>query len=376
MHRWILLGIVLLCWQMQLAHAVSFNNVVTLGDSLQDDTSGGRSPVAAEHIAERLGVSVTKFAESGSTSSELISDGQHTQAAAQFGSGDLAMLWIGGNDFFTNPFEVAFADSDFLDVLEANVDTVMSTLNNAGMEIVAFNLPDMSQVPGVIDAVNAATILTPFLRGPAFDNITEETIAWNNRLNALATTYGATVVDVFSLFNELADDPGDFAILDNDPILNTDSGCQLCVFFDDLLLPDVHPSSFAQGYIANEAIEQINAVYDPSGTMPLELLSSVEIALLAELYAGDFDDSGDVGATDLTVLQNNYGTSADATHAMGDADGDDDVDGADWMVAYRQFGSNQGSFLAAGVVPEPNALALALLGAIANFQIFRHLNRS
>lgn len=205
--------------------AITFNNVVTLGDSLLDDSGGGRSPVAAEHVAQRLGVPVTKFAVSGSTSDDLVANGQHTQAAAQFGVGDLAMMWIGGNDFFSNPFEIAFGDEDFLVTLEANADTAISTLRGAGLEVVLFNLPDMSEVPGVISAVNAATVLTPFLRGSAFENITDATIAWNNRLNSLATTYNAEVVDVFGLFDELKVDPSAFSLLGNEPILNASTGC-------------------------------------------------------------------------------------------------------------------------------------------------------
>lgn len=334
------------------AQAVTFNNVVTLGDSLLDDTSGGRSPVAAEHVANRLGVSVTKFAESGSTSDNLIVSGQHTQAATQFGTGDLAMLWIGGNDFFTNPIAVASGDSDFLNTLESNVDQVMSTLSAAGIEIVAFNLPDMAEVPGVISAVNLATFGIPLLRDNALENITEETIAWNSRLADLADTYNATVVDVFGLFNELKADPSSFALLGNDPILNADTGCQFCVFFDDFLLPDVHPSSFAQAFIANEAIESINQSFDPSATMPLQPLSIIEIAALADVFASDFDGNNLVDGGDLSQWQAGYG------QAGADADGDGDSDGDDFLIWQSQVNST-GS-LAASSVPEPAGSTLAI----------------
>ena len=261
MRHWrFLLGPLLLVFCSGHTWAVTFNHVVTLGDSLLDDSGGGRSPVAAEHVAEQLGVPLTKFALSGSTSTDLILDGQHTRAATQFGEGDLAMIWIGGNDFFDSAFEIAFGDAGFLATLESNTNLAISTLRSAGFEVALYNLPDMSQVPGVIEAVNAATVLTPFLRGPAFENITQTTVAWNDRLDALANIYDATVIDVFGIFNELADDPSAFSILGNDPILNADTGCQFCVFFDDPLLPDVHPSSFAQGYIANEAMANLNAV--------------------------------------------------------------------------------------------------------------------
>ena len=348
--RW---GFLLLALSCSGAQAVTFNNVVSLGDSLLDDPGGGRSPVAAEHVAARLGVPLTKFARSGSTSDDLILDGQPTEAAANFGAGDLAMLWIGGNDFFSNPFEIAFGENDFLVTLEANADLAISTLRSAGLEVAFFNLPDMSQIPGVIATVDAATILTPFLRSSAYENITDATVAWNDRLESLASTYDATVIDVFEIFGQLAVDPSPFSIFGHDPILNADTGCQFCVFFDDLLLPDVHPSSFAQGIIANEAIATLNERYVPDGLRPMEPLSIVEIGLLADVYAGDFDGDGMVDANDLAQWQTNFGGSG------ADADGDGDADGADFLIWQTQFQAVSTGGL--GAVPEPTALTLALL---------------
>jgi|GEM_PF-4625299 len=330
------------------AGAFDFNNVITLGDSLLDDLDGGRSPVAAEHVAERLGAPLTKFAQSGSTSAQLIADGQHTSAAAQFGSGDLAMLWIGGNDFFTNPLQVATGDSDFLDTLESNANTAMATLVANGLDVAVFNLPDMSQVPGVMAVVE--TFVLPFLRSSTYDNITRETVAWNNRLASLAQVHGATVIDVFGLFQELATDPSDFSLLGNTPILNADTGCQLCVFFDDFLAPDVHPASFAQGFVANEAIAALNQRYE---TLDLEPLSIVEIARLADIFAGDFDGNQSVDAADLTRWQSGFGTSG------ADADGDGDTDGADLLGWQRNLTSNLSGSL--HTVPEPTTATLAIL---------------
>ena len=348
------------------AQAVTFNNVVSLGDSLLDDSGGGRSPVAAEHVADRLSAPLTKFAQSGATSDDMITSGQHTQAASLFGVGDLAMIWIGGNDFFSSAFEIAFGSVDFLTTLEANTDTAISTLRNAGLDVTLFNLPDMAKVPGVIDTVNAATILTPFLRPFAFGNITDATIAWNNRLEALADQYDATLIDVFSLFNNLADDPSAFSLLGNDPILNTDTGCQFCVFFDDLLLPDVHPSSFAQGFIANQAIAMLNQQYDPNGSMPLEQLSIVDIAALASVIAGDFDNNQTIDGDDLTEWQDDFGNTGS------DADGDGDTDGADFLVWQRNFTGNSLAISASSIsVPEPHTLLLLFFWIIAIMNVRR-----
>lgn len=311
------------------AEAVTFNRVVTLGDSLMDDPDGVRSPVAAEHVAERLGAPLTKLARSGSTSDSLIDGGQHTQAAAEFGEGDLAMLWIGGNDFFGHALNVTFGFYGFIDDLESNVDTALTTLRGAGMEVVVFNLPDLSNVPAT-DGIS---------------NFRKATQQWNDRLDVLATSHDVAVVDVFDLFDQLADSPGDFSLLGNS--INLDGiNCQFCVFADL-----IHPSSFAQGFIANVAIDTINAKYDPSGAMPLEHLSVVEIAELVDLYGSDFDGNDIVNAADLAQWQNSFG----ATGA--DADGDLDTDGNDFLVWQRQFTTP--AILSPLVVPEPTAIALA-----------------
>ena len=75
------------------AQAVSFNRIVSLGDSLLDDPGGSRSPLVSDQLASRIGAPLTKLALAGSTSTSLINDGQHTQAAASFGEGDLCLLY-------------------------------------------------------------------------------------------------------------------------------------------------------------------------------------------------------------------------------------------------------------------------------------------
>ncbi len=315
------------------AGAVTFHHVVTLGDSLMDDPDGTRSPVAAEHVAERLGAPLTKFARSGATSKDLVQGGQHTRAAAQFGTGDLAMLWIGGNDFFRKTFNVVVGSYGFIDDLEANVDTTLSTLRGAGMEVVVMNLPDLSNVP-LTDGIS---------------NFRKATQQWNDRLDLLAETHDATVVDVFELFEGLANTPNEFPLLGQTPNLDG-IGCQLCVFADS-----IHPSSFAQGFIANAAIAAINAKYDPTQAMPLQPLSIVEVALLADLYGSDFDGNGLVDAGDLAHWQSNFGATGS------DADGDNDTDGNDFLLWQQQLGATQPLASQTHAIPEPATATLALL---------------
>jgi hypothetical protein len=70
----------------------------------------------------------------------------------------------------------------------------------------------------------------------------------------------------------------------------------------------------------------------------------------------DFDNSGGVRAADLALWRGAFGPSA-----VGDADDDNDTDGADFLAWQRQLGSGAG---AASSVPEPAStglLGLALL---------------
>lgn len=333
------IGLAVLALLPLSAEAVTFNRVVTLGDRRMDYPDSVpvpapvRSPVAAEYVAERLGAPLTKLALSGSTSDSLIAGGQHTQAAAEFGAGDLAMLWIGENDILGNGWSIAQGSYDFIDNLESNVDTVLTTLRGAGMEVVVFNLPDFST---------------------GTSGYREVKQQWNDRLDVLAASHDVAVVDAFDLFNQLADSPEDFSLLGNSLDFD-DVNCQFCVFTDQIFPFSylVTPSSFAEGFIANVAIDAINAKYDPSGAMPLEQLSIVELAELAGFYGSDFDDNNFVNAADLAQWQSSFG----ATGA--DADGDLDTDGNDFLVWQRQF--KRPRLLFSVAIPEPSSVALAFL---------------
>ena len=80
--------------------------------------------------------------------------------------------------------------------------------------------------------------------------------------------------------------------------------------------------------------------------------------------AADFDEDGEVDSADLAAWQQGVGTSSDALHYQGDANGEGVVDGADLLVWQRAL---SGAALAA--VPEPRTmtplLGLAALAAIA-----------
>lgn len=88
----------------------------------------------------------------------------------------------------------------------------------------------------------------------------------------------------------------------------------------------------------------------------------------AATEGADFNSSGNVNEVDLGIWANNFGTTTDATFAMGNADGGssiapetEDVDGHDFLIWQRTYtgGSPVGS------VPEPSALALLAIGGIS-----------
>jgi hypothetical protein len=321
---------------LSCSEAAEFNNVVSLGDSLLDDVLGLRSPLVSEHLADRLDADLMELARIGSTSGGLIRQGQHTQAAAEFGAGDLATLWIGGNDFFlsmANPLGVKRGNFRFLDNLEDNVDTILGTLRGAGMEVLIFNLPDMAAVP-LSDAIT--------LFDSRLVNVTEATLEWNDRLTDLADEHGAHLVDVYSYFEELSAHPEDFTIMDHELVLGPEYGCEFCVFAEP-----IHPSKLAQGLIANLAIDVLNDAF-PSET-PLARVSEAELAELAGISRiGDF----------LGRWQDAFGLGDG-----GDFDGDGDTDGRDFLAWQRQPTSvTSGAAVAA--VPEPGTICSSLIAAV------------
>ena len=315
------------------APAVEFEHVASLGDSLLDDILGLRSPLVSEQLADRLDAPLTQFAHAGSTSASLIRQGQHTQAASEFGAGDLATLWIGGNDFFlsaANPFGVGIGNYRFMDRLEDNVDTILGTLENTGLDVLVFNLPDMSAVP----FTDTITLFNFQMR-----NISEATVEWNDRLAELADKHGAHLVDVYSYFDAVSAHPENYTIMGHELVFGPEWGCQWCVFADP-----IHPTAVAQGLIANLAIDVLN---EEVGGTPLARLTEQELAMLAGIDTGH-----GIGGL-INAWRSGYGLNN-----QGDLDGDGDTDGRDLLLLQRGQRSGAAVLATTTVVPEPSSLAL------------------
>ena len=82
---------------------------------------------------------------------------------------------------------------------------------------------------------------------------------------------------------------------------------------------------------------------------------------LEVLFAGDFSANRSVGGEDLVLFESGFGSTS-AEHSDGDADGDDDADGADFLLWQQQFGyaAPTGEVVQ---IPESSAEFLALMAA-------------
>lgn len=80
----------------------------------------------------------------------------------------------------------------------------------------------------------------------------------------------------------------------------------------------------------------------------------------ATANSADFDGNDIVDGKDFLIWQRGFGAVGTGTGATGDANGDHDVDGDDLVIWKNQFGS-------AGIaaIPEPSTLALISLGMLA-----------
>jgi hypothetical protein len=105
--------------------------------------------------------------------------------------------------------------------------------------------------------------------------------------------------------------------------------------------------------------------YDVSGMPPglafhiAYLANAVQLQVVNKpIFSADFDDDGDVDLTDLKIWRNNFDLNQ-----LGDANGDNISNGADFLLWQRQLGSKPTAVAAAGAVPEPATGLMAVLVA-------------
>ncbi|MBL9161717.1 MAG: hypothetical protein JNL18_03135 [Planctomycetaceae bacterium] len=93
------------------------------------------------------------------------------------------------------------------------------------------------------------------------------------------------------------------------------------------------------------------------------LYNPTNVKLRVLSAAADFDEDGDVDNIDLIKWRLGFATGT--THLQGDADGDTDSDGADFLIWQQQFGATPPIATASATVPEPTSLVLGSLVVVA-----------
>lgn len=217
----------------------------------------------------------------------LLSQGQHTNLA-NFDP-TLALLFVGGNDFFFHAQEhnlpAAFFGGDFdgedpasivpdmLSRYRQAVETVAGTAENpTGTQMVLGTAPDVTRAPIAVALANS------FFPG-SFAQYRSATDAFNDGIMALASERDFAVLDINDTLDQMIGQPGDLQLLSL-------GGNSFNLAFQspsaptDLFLHDgFHPNSIGHGLLAQQFIVKVNQHY---GTQ-IEPLTDREIVLMAGL---------------------------------------------------------------------------------------------
>lgn len=134
---------------------------------------------------------------------------------------------------------------------------------------------------------------------------------------------------------------------------------------------DHYGTRFFELYVA-DLDGAASGALDAAGRPIIDDLRAWQAILTAEdAPNADFNDNGVIDANDLALWQSHFGAADDATPLPGDANGDQQVDGADFLIWQRQFASN--AAILGTVVPEPapsSAIVSLLFTAVA--MVSRH----
>jgi hypothetical protein len=103
------------------------------------------------------------------------------------------------------------------------------------------------------------------------------------------------------------------------------------------------------------------------------LATSVRLTVVNKpIFAADFDDDGDVDMTDYSIWRSAYNLNQ-----LGDANGDNQSNAADWVIWRDEFGSAPGAGALLDVnaaVPEPNAIAFLAVVTLCSITQRRRRN--
>lgn len=244
----------------------TFHTLASLGDStLGSDPTGYRGPFASKHAANLMGVEYYEGAVGGDRSTTLIEAGRHTQIAENYGEGTLVTIMVGAWDFIDSGGDLVRADYSFMDGLEENITIILDTLVASDIDVLIWNLPNMSFLP----------FLQNLYHPGAWPYFTEASFLWAERLDIIADSYGDSVqvFDLLTVSNDLLENQSARMVGEFEVIAPPEMCDKSCIMIDEL-----HPTSVGQGLIANKLVNTINEKFpSPSGPYPFlteeELLS-------------------------------------------------------------------------------------------------------
>jgi hypothetical protein len=246
-----------------------FHTIASLGEStLGSDPSGYRGPFATMHAADLMGLDYFEGAVGGDRSWTLIEAGRHTNIAENYGNGTLVVIMIGSWDFIDSDTQIVKGDYSFIEGLVENMTIILDTLVASEIDVLAWNLPNMSFLP----------FLTQIFPTEKHEFFTEASVLWADALNRLADNYGDSV-QVFDLLNASDDllQNQEARIISGNEVTAPPVMCDKnCIMIDSL-----HPTSVGQGLLTNYMMDAINEKF-PSSEGEYPLLSEDELISLAD----------------------------------------------------------------------------------------------
>ena len=246
-----------------------FHTIASLGEStLGSDPTGYRGPFATMHAADLMGLDYFEGAIGGDRSWTLIEAGRHTDMAENYGNGTLVVIMIGSWDFIDSDTQIVKGDYSFIEGLVENMTIILDTLVASEIDVLAWNLPNMSFLP----------FLTQIFPTEKHEFFTEASVLWADALNRLADSYGDSV-QVFDLLNASDDllQNQEARVISGNEVISPPVMCDKnCIMIDSL-----HPTSVGQGLITNYMMEAINEKF-PSSQGDYPLLSEDELISLAD----------------------------------------------------------------------------------------------
>ena len=257
--------------QEQTSEEVTFeyHTIASLGDStLGSDPTGYRGPFASIHASNLMGVEYYEGAVGGDRSWTLINAGRHTTIADNYGEGTLVTMMVGAWDFIDSDIDIVNGDYSFIDELEENITLILDTLVESEIDILVWNLPNMSFLP----------FLTQIFPIEVHPHFTEASKLWANRLDEIALGYGGSVqvFDLMTASDDLLQNQSARMLGENEVIAPPTMCDNNCIMIDSL-----HPTSVGQGLLANYMMSAINQKFpSPDGDYPL--LSEEELLSLAD----------------------------------------------------------------------------------------------